>query len=372
MITLRAARVFDGETFVDDPVVVVDGDTIVRVGGDGEGDVVDLGDVTLTPGLIDTHQHLVFNGMGDLEEQVAGCTDDELRVRARANAQRALAAGVTTIRDLGDRGYVTLGLVDDPSLPTILPAGPPLTPVQGHCWYLGGECADLDALVASIHERKARGCAVVKIMATGGHGTPTYPMWKSQFSTDELRTVVQTAHGEGLPVAAHCHGVEGIASAVDARVDTIEHCTFFTESGGSEPDESLLKAIVAAGVAISATLGTLPGFVPPPVIKANLDTVIGALRFFFESGGTLVIGTDAGISPGKPHDVLPYSYDALAEFASMTPERAIAAMTSTAARVIGVGDRKGRLAPGYDADLRAYGDEFTDVRGVWRAGARFV
>jgi imidazolonepropionase-like amidohydrolase len=244
--------------------------------------------------------------------------------------------------------------------------------VQGHCWYLGGECTALDGLLAAVRERAARGCAVVKIMATGGHGTPTYPMWKSQFTTDELRAVIETAHALGLPVAAHCHGVAGIASALEAGVDTIEHCTFFTESGNSEPDHALLEALASAGVPISATLGMLPGAEPPPIIKANLDTVIAALGYFHAHGGTLVIGTDAGIAPGKPHDVLPYSYDALREFAAMTPEQAMTAMTSTAARVIGVGDRKGRLAPGYDADLRAHGDEFVDVRGVWLRGERVI
>lgn len=369
---LRAARLFDGQTFVDDPVITIDGDTITSVGGSPHGDVVDLGDVTLTPGLIDTHQHLVFNCEGTLEEQVAGVSNDELRERARANARKALHAGVTTIRDLGDRGFVTVDLVGDASLPTILSAGPPLTPVQGHCWYLGGECADTDALVAAVHERKERGCAVVKIMVTGGHGTPTYPMWASQFTTEQLRLVIDTAHAVGLPVAAHCHGSGGIASAVESGIDTIEHCTFFTESGGSEPDEVLLKTIAAERIPVSATLGQLPGAEPPPVIKANLQKVIDAMLFLHRSGGTIVIGTDAGVGPPKPHDVLPHAFSALVGF-GVTPADSLAMMTATSARVIGLGDRKGRLAPGYDADLRAAAsDDFTDVRGVWRAGVRVV
>jgi imidazolonepropionase-like amidohydrolase len=374
VIAVRAARVFDGEQFIDNGVVVIDGATIAAVGTDAPAgaELVDLGDAILTPGFVDTHQHLVFNGVGTLEEQVAGFTDDDLRERARANALRALGAGITTIRDLGDRGYVTLDLVGDASLPTILPSGPPLTLVQGHCWYLGGECEDRDALVAAVSARKERGCAVVKIMATGGALTPTYPMWKSQFTTDDLRAVIDTAHSLGLPVAAHCHGIGGIASAVEAGVDTIEHCTFFTEENRSQPDETLLKAIAAAGIPVSATLGALPGAEPPPVIKANLETMMRALRHFYEAGGTIVIGTDAGIGPGKPHDVLPYTYDALRETVGMTPEQALAAMTSTSARVIGVGDRKGRLAPGYDADLRAAGDDMTDVRAVWLRGERVV
>ncbi|HVV37433.1 MAG TPA: amidohydrolase family protein [Acidimicrobiales bacterium] len=373
MIALRAARAFDGDRFLDNAVVVVDGNVITDVGESVPAgvDVVDLGDALLTPGLIDSHQHLVFNAQGTLEEQVAGVSDDELRERARANAQRALRAGITTIRDLGDRNYVTVGLRDDATLPTILAAGPPLTPEQGHCWFLGGECGDTDALVAAVGERRARGCDVVKIMVTGGALTPTYPMWRSQFTTDQLRAVVAAAHDVGLPVAAHCHGVGGIASAVEVGVDTIEHCTFFTESGGSEPDETLLHAIIAAGIPVSVTLGQLPGGEPPPVIKANFETMLDAFRFFVHNGGTAVVGTDAGIGPPKPHDVLPYAYDTLLGI-GMTPERALQAMTSKSADVIGLGDRKGRLAPGYDADVLATGAALTEVRGVWLRGERVV
>lgn len=373
MIALRAARAFDGERFVEKPVVVLDGGTIVSVGTEvpDAAEIVDLGDALLTPGLIDTHSHLVFSGVGTLEEQVA-VTDDELRERARANAQRALAAGITTIRDLGDRSYVTVDLVDDPALPLIVAAGPPLTVVQGHCWFLGGECADRDALVAAVHERKERGCGVVKVMVTGGALTPTFPMWKSQFDTDDLRAIVGEAHAVGLPVAAHCHGTAGIASAVEAGIDTIEHCTFFSEAGRSEPDEALLKAIAAARIPVSATLGRLPGIEPPPVIKANYDTVIAGLRLLREFGGIIVAGTDAGVGPAKPHDILPH---AVTDFASigMTFDESLQTLTAGAADVIGLGDRKGRLAPGYDADVRAASsDDFTAVRGVWLRGTRVV
>lgn len=148
--------------------------------------VEDLGDATLMPGLIDCHQHLCFDGRGSLEEQVVGVSDAELLTRARANAVRALRAGITTIRDLGDRGYVTLALRSDPELPTILASGPPLTAPGGHCWFLGGECADRDSILAAVQERKDRGCDVVKIMVTGGALTPTKVcLWFSLYGLDD-------------------------------------------------------------------------------------------------------------------------------------------------------------------------------------------
>ena len=112
---LRAQRLFDGERFLDHPVALIEDDRVGAVGSDVPGDVVihDLGSVTLLPGLVDCHQHLVFDGAGTLEEQVSGVSDDDLRSRARTAARRALLGGTTTLRDLGDRNYVTLGLRDD-------------------------------------------------------------------------------------------------------------------------------------------------------------------------------------------------------------------------------------------------------------------
>jgi imidazolonepropionase-like amidohydrolase len=212
---IRAARIFDGGRFIDNPTVLVDRGLVVATGENlpDSIDVVELDDVTLLPGLVDCHQHLVFDGRGTLEDQVVGVDDDMLTERARKHARLALVGGVTTLRDLGDRNFVTLGLRGDPSLATIVSAGPPITSRGGHCWYLGGECEGRSALLAAVADRVERGCDVVKIMVTGGAMTPSYPLWMSQFSEDDVRLVVDEAHRNGLPVAAHCHGVDGIAMA---------------------------------------------------------------------------------------------------------------------------------------------------------------
>jgi imidazolonepropionase-like amidohydrolase len=373
--------VFDGRGLVSPPLVTVDDDgTIAGVGEQvpTSAEVDDLGDVTLLPGLVDTHQHLCFDGRGTLEEQIVGVPDEELSERARRNAVTALRAGITTIRDLGDRGFLTLALRGDPELPTILASGPPLTADGGHCWYLGGCCSDTDALVEAVHERKARGCDVVKIMVTGGALTPTFPMWKSQFGTEEVATVVATAHELGLPVAAHCHGVEGTFSAVAAGVDTIEHCTFFTEAGATVPDDTLVDRIAEGDIPVSATLGADPTHEPPPLVAANLAKVIDALGALRRRGGTVVVGTDAGVGPRKPHDVLPRAVDEL-RLIGFDNTEVLAVLTTVAATVIGLGDRKGRLIAGYDADVLAVGGDPTDdpsrlrdVRAVWRSGRRVV
>jgi imidazolonepropionase-like amidohydrolase len=375
MRALRAARLFDGRDLVATPVVVIDGTTIVDIGSTPSNiDVEDLGDVTLLPGLVDAHQHLVFDGNGTLEEQVAPFTDDELRERARANARRALFAGITTIRDLGDRNYVTLALRGAADLPTIVTAGPPITVDEGHCWFLGGVCRDRDELLAAVDERRRRGCDAVKIMVTGGALTPTYPMWACQFTSDEVASVVDAAHAAGMPVAAHCHGADGMIRALDAGVDTIEHCSFFCEGGRVERDDVVIDRIAAAGTPVSATLGRLPGHRSPPVIEANWPALEAAMRGLWSRGGVIVVGTDAGIGAAKPHDVLPHAAPDLAAIGLDAPE-ILTTLTATAARVCGVGHTKGRLAVGYDADILAVrGDPLTDlralldVRAVWRGG----
>lgn len=378
MLVVRAAHLFDGERMVEPPVVLVDEERVAAVGGDApEGTpILDLGAATLLPGLVDTHQHLCFDGHGSLEEQVSGIDDDRMLARARECARRALLGGVTTLRDLGDRGFLTLSLRGDRSLPTILAAGPPITSPRGHCWYLGGECVGEAALRRAVGTRVDMGCDVVKVMVSGGYFTATVPMWESQFTAEELQLVVDLAHGHGLPVAAHCHGVEAIEQAVDARVDTIEHCTFFTSRGRAEPPDALLERLAASGVVVSATLGRLPDVPLPPVAAANLPVLREARRRLHRLGATIVAGTDAGISEGKPHDVLPYAITEHLD-AGMTPIEALRALTSVAAGALGVEARKGRLAAGFDADLVAVaGDPMLDptaltaVVAVWRGGER--
>ena len=376
---LEADRLFDGRSIVTPGRVAV-ADGVIRAVGDRVEGVPDerLEGHTLLPGLVDCHQHLVFDGDGSFEEQVGRCDDDGLRARARANARLALEGGVTTLRDLGDRGYVTLDLRDDPDLPTILASGPPLTIVQGHCWYLGGECADGDALVAGVRERHERGCDVIKIMATGGAGTPTVPGWVSQFAPDDLRRAVAEAHRLRMPVAAHCHGDDGIAQAVDAGVDTIEHCTFINPELDPDPDPALLERLAASGIELSATIGECPAAPPPPPIIAELRPKIQRVHAKLrEMGVQIVVGTDAGINLAKPHDVARHAISVLTDM-GMSPIEALHAMTEAGADAIDRPD-KGRIAVGAAADLIAVpGDPTADpaamatIARVWKAGRPII
>jgi hypothetical protein len=113
---------------------------------------------------------VAFDGSLGALERVGAATDDEIDATIAASQLRQVRAGVTTVRDLGDRHYRTLVARDGatPGLPRVVAAGPPVTPPGGHCHYLGGEVAGLDGIRAAVDERRERGVDVVKVMASDG------------------------------------------------------------------------------------------------------------------------------------------------------------------------------------------------------------
>ena len=344
-------------------------------------EVADFGsDACLLPGLIDAHVHLAFDASADVVKSLAACDDGALLDHMAAASVRALHAGVTTVRDLGDRNYLSLMLRDrfrSTTLPHILAAGPPITTNGGHCYFLGGEAEGEAALRAAVRERADRGCDVVKVMVSGGNITPGSRPHESQYDLAALRVVVDEAHRAGLPAAAHVHGARAVADALEAGFDTLEHVTFFT-ADGVDADPALLDRIAASGVVVSVTAGSIPaGPAPHPVMAKRMAAILANHGRMFQAGATMIPGTDAGVSPGKPHDVLPYALRALVEQIGMTPLQALRAATTIAASAIGLGGTKGRIAAGADADvLVVRGDpaadigSITNVQAVFRAGLR--
>jgi imidazolonepropionase-like amidohydrolase len=387
MLVLRAARLFDGHnaSLIDDATVLVEDGRItgVRTGAitqDG-AEVVELGDVTLLPGLIDAHVHLAFDASPDPVAHFTAASDDQLLIDMRRAARTALAAGITTVRDLGDRGYLAVRLREelaaDPTAgPQILTAGPPITTTGGHCWFLGGQADGIQDIRAAVRARAEHGVDVIKIMASGGELTSGTHSHEPQFSVAELRAAVEEAHRLGLPIAAHAHAPDGIANAVAAGVDSIEHCSFMTADGiDDRPD--LIEAIAAAGITVSLTLGASPGVVLPPRVTTRLAALTDLFQSMRLAGIPLVCTTDAGIAPPKPHDILPNAVAMMVNRVGCSTVDALRSVTSLPARLCRVDDRKGRLARGFDADILAVaGNPLTnpsallDVRAVYREGHR--
>jgi imidazolonepropionase-like amidohydrolase len=380
-LVVQAGRMFDGTVMHGPSSVLVDGGMIQRVwsGYDDAGtNTVDLGpDTCLLPGLIDTHVHLCFDASTD---PVAALTNGLATMRAAATAM--LRAGITTARDLGDRNFLSLRFREElrsapEQAPELLVAGPPITTPGGHCHFLGGVAEGIPALRAAVRERAERGCDVIKVMASGGNLTPNSAPYESQYGLEELTAIVEEAHGLGLPVVAHAHAAPAIANALAAGVDNLAHVTLMTADGVADnPD--ILAELAARGVFVDPTFGMLPtGELPPPEIARRLPAIVGNFRGMLDAGVRFAFGSDSGIAPSKPHGVLPWAAPQAVERLGMSPLTALEGLTSTAADACGVGERKGRIVAGADADLLAVaGDpaadtnKLRDVRAVFRAGIR--
>jgi imidazolonepropionase-like amidohydrolase len=379
---VRAAWLYDGTSsrLVPDPTIVVDGGTITSVEPGAPpppgATVVDYFGATLLPGLVDTHVHLAFDASDDPVGALAARDDDAALAAMTDFARTATLGGVTTVRDLGDRDYLSLVLrgAADPTLPTIVAAGPPITTPGGHCHYLGGVAEGVEGVRAAVRAHAERGVDVIKVMASGGQLTPGTRPELPQFGPAELRAAVEEAHRHSLPVTAHAHGTLAVVQAVEAGVDGLEHVTFMTDDGVDPAPEEVVRALVDRRVTVGLTLGIapVPGMTMPPGMAARLPALVANSRRLHAAGVPITAGTDAGIGPIKPPDVLRFAVGQLGQI-GMSSAAALRACTSEAAAVCGLGHRKGRLAPGYDADILAIGgDPLADPAALHRIRAVYV
>ncbi|MGW3163336.1 amidohydrolase family protein [Streptomyces sp. NPDC001142] len=377
----------DSTTCLNDGAVLIEDDSITAVGPRKQIEEQAGADAprfefdgTVLPGLIDAHVHLAFDGGADPVSTLQESTDEVLLQDMRRRAEQLLRSGVTTVRDLGDRGGLALRLAAEVSDrrtlgPRIVSAGTPATTVGGHCHFLGGEVSGETEVRELVRGNLAAGAGVIKAMVTGGGLTKGGPKsHQSQFSAEELNALVDEAHKAGVPVAAHAHGTDGIAAAVAAGVDTIEHCTWMT-SDGLELRQDVLDQIIDQGItvcpAVSPHWQMLPRFFGEERAAAMFDLV----RQMAEAGVRLVAGTDAGVQRAGFDGLVP----ALSFYAhlGLANSSIIEMATSGAASALGLGSTTGRLAPGYRADiLLVDGDPLADlgalrnIRAVFAAGLR--
>ncbi len=176
-----------------------------------------------------------------------------------------------------------------------------------------------------------------------------------------------------VAVTAHAHGTAAIRMVLDAGVDRMEHVSFWSADGVDDPGE-LVGRIADSRVAVGITAGVVPapGAVPPPAVAMRMPRIIANTRRLYEAGAHLILGTDAGIGLPKPHDVLRFALEQTAVI-GMAPEAALRLATSRAAAACGLGDTKGRLAPGFDADVVAVdGNPLADLAALHRIRAVFA
>lgn len=379
-IVVRAARMFDptAGTVMGPVVVVVEGDRIREVNpatAPADAAVVELGDVTLVPGLIDMHTHLTYDIEGDWVTRDVRETTADAALRGARNARRTLLAGFTTVRDLGAAaGFADVSLmraIDGDLIegPRIFPAGHSLGITGGHCDVTGyapgvqeqgpeeGVADGIDEVLRAVRYQTKHGAKVIKICATAGVLSFEGPVGAQQFSEDEMRAIVEEAARHGLRVAAHAHGTEGIKAAVRAGVASIDH--------GSMLDDEAIELMKERGTYLVPTThlaDALDVDALPPPIRAKAEAVIPlakeSLRRAIAAGVRIAFGTDAAVIP---HGENAKEFAALVD-RGMSPVEALRTATIHAADLLGVSDR-GRIAAGLLADMIAVrGDPLQDVR----------
>jgi imidazolonepropionase-like amidohydrolase len=338
--------------------VLVRDDSIVAVGRRDEvlaaaaPDAVrwDFPDSTLMAGLFNAHVHLTFNAQPDFLTAFDAATPDELWDDAVHRLGALVRTGVTTVRDLGDRGGLAFRVRSSDVLPRVLAAGTPLTVPDGHCHFFGGAVRDDGEIRALIDANVEDGADVIKVMASGGQITAGgADMWDSQFDERQLRLIVDHAARHGVPVAAHAHGADAIEASVAAGVSTIEHCTWMTGPQRNDVRVEVVRRMAAEGIAACSTSSRNWRMLVEKMGDDLAGKVYGRLRTMEEHGVTLIAGTDAGL-PGSVFDD-PVGALELYEWLGFTRRRILEIATCDTARALGLGRVAGRLAPGYSADL---------------------
>lgn len=374
---LADVTLFDGHAHRTRQGVLIEGDRIAWVGRharaprDARGAHELARGLTVTPGLIDAHVHLCFDGSADFAAEarempsVAAAT-----VKAVRNAAITLRHGVTTVRDLGGLGDAVIWVgraVETGRLPgpRILAAGQALTITggHGHNVAVARQVDGPDGVRRAVREEIRAGASVIKLMATGGVLTPGIAADFAAFTLEELRAAVDEAHAWGRAVAAHAIGAGGILRAVEAGVDSIEHGTMLTPEGARLMKERGTYHVPT----LSALLGMVehPEEVPAYAVEkatALLDRAREALRRSVRAGVRIACGTDAG-TPFNPHGSAPLEIVRMVEWGVPAPA-ALRAATSVAAELLRLPE-VGVVRAGAVADLCVYeADPLEDVRAV--------
>jgi imidazolonepropionase-like amidohydrolase len=382
VVALRAARMLDVErgTIVADPVVVVEGERIRSVGREvPEGArVVDLGDVTLLPGLIDMHTHLSVGRSNDPTVKPPrrfGNGPLDATLQAAVNARATLLAGFTSVRECGANDFIDVALeraIERGAAigPRITPSGYQISMTGGHGDNTGfavgeyeltpkqGVADGPEQLLYAVRYQIKYGARVIKLTATAGVLSEERTATDRQFSDEELRTIVEEAKRHGLRVAAHAHGTEGVLAAVRAGVSSIEH--------GSVLDDETIRLMKERGVYLVPTISLAEPEAATTTERSALmqekgaemsSAAVRSFRAAAAAGVKIAFGTDAGVFP---HGLNAREFGAMVRH-GMTPLAAIRAATLSAADLLGVSDR-GTIAPGKLADIIAVkGNPLQDV-----------
>jgi imidazolonepropionase-like amidohydrolase len=383
-VYFTAARMLDVETgrIVDRPLIAVTDGRITSISDLAATTmtpgvkIIDLGNRTLLPGLIDMHVHLTsLAEIGGYQSYKY--TDSFWSAVGVANAKKTLDAGFTTVRNVGSWGFQDVGLKEAITEgyivgPRIVPAGYALGATGGHCddnSLPPSYQISQDAIINSPDEARAKvrwnhkyGAEVIKICATGGVFSLGDSVGGQQLSLEEMKGVVDEAHMLHMKVAAHAHGDEGIRAAIEAGVDTIEHVSLAS-------DDTIKLAVqkktwfsmdIYNDDYILAT-GTANGTEQESIDKEKAIGLKQRQTFqrAVKAGVPMVFGSDAGV---YPHGDNGKQFGKMTQW-GMTPLQAIQAATRNAAKALGREQDVGAIAVGRYGDMIAVdGDPLANVR----------
>ena len=362
-------------------VIVTDGRIVTIedgfVSGPAGATVVDMRGRTLVPGLTDLHVHLTGDPGGDFWKEAVEPEDWGVVVGAK-NALVTARAGFTTVREAGSapttafslRRGTAEGLIPGPR---IVAAGPALAIIGGHgdvngfrsdvneLLGSGFTCTGAQECAARVRKASQAGSDVIKITATGGVLSQQGRGLEAHFTPEEMKSIADTAHSLGLKVMAHAHGARGIEAAARAGIDSIEHGTYI--------DEAAARAMKERGTVLVPTLMAFQGIserlgkgIYTPTVETKVRAVADKARIFMSQamkwGVPIAFGTDAGVfDHGRNAGEF-----RLMRAQGMTDRQALASATTGAAKVLGMQNEIGRIAPGYSADIVAVaGDPTQDV-----------
>lgn len=351
--------------------------------------LVDLSDQFVLPGLIDSHVHIFSDDDKVAARLEAMNRDAEDRfVIGLDNARRTLAAGFTTIRDLGSepaaitalRDGIEKGLIEGP---TIVNAGRMISISGGHGDGANGlsqeyaqferehavnTCDGPEDCRRAVRIQVSQGAQVIKFAATGGVLSNVAGGLGRQMFDDEMKAIVETAHAFGRKATAHAHGKDGIMAALRAGVDSVEHATFtdpeslalFRETGAY-----LVPTMIAPEAAVQqARAGERPPAVLAKAEEAARIAFAEHIDQFAAPGVKIAFGTDTGVSA---HGDNATEFKMMVD-AGMTPARAIRTATVDAADLLGLSSAVGTLEPGKAADIVAVAksplDDVTELERV--------
>ncbi|MEM8488224.1 MAG: amidohydrolase family protein [Bacteroidota bacterium] len=380
---LRAARMLDVNTGeVTGPArLLIEGDRIAAINPatlPADAEEIDLGDVTLLPGVMDMHTHLTMDLEGDWVRRTVTDTAVDSGLRGVRNARRTLMAGFTTVRNVGAGGFADISLkkaIDQDFFPgpRIVGAGHSLGITGGHCDATGykpgllendyrqGIADGVDEVTKAVRYQIKHGAGVIKACVTAGVLSFEGPVGAQQYNQEELEAIVDEAALHGIKVAGHAHGAQGILAAVKAGFASIEHASILNDEIIAE-----MKAHGTYLVPTTYLVGAIDLDNLPPPIRAKAEFIlplaVQSLQKAIREGLNIAYGTDAAVIPhgenGKEFAVLVDR--------GMTPLAAIQTATINAADLLGVDDR-GRLKEGLLADIIAIpGNPLDDISAMER------